>query len=160
MWTIKKNPDAEFLKQVEEAINIRNGYCCCELEDTPDTKCMCKEFREQEESGFCHCGRFYKIKQQLNVVLIGSIKPENYALFTKWFDILTAGDYIVHPILLHPENPYTDAQNLETYKSAIAQAAAVICIPNVGLQNNSFVEIFKDWAESLQIPFTTTEELK
>lgn len=26
-----------------------------------DTKCMCKEFREQE-SGWCHCGLYYKEK--------------------------------------------------------------------------------------------------
>lgn len=66
----------------------------------------------------------------------------------------------MYPILLHPDDPYTDAQNLETYKSVIAQAEVVICIPNVGLQENSFVEVLKEWAESLQIPFTTTEELK
>ena len=94
------------------------------------------------------------------MVLISSIKPESYTLFTKWFDILTAGEYIVYPILLHPDNPYTDAQHLETYKTAIAQAAAVVCIPNNEIQENSFIEIFKEWAESLQIPFTTTEGLK
>lgn len=160
MWIIKKNPDTEYLKQVEEAINIRNGYCCCELEDTPDTKCMCKEFREQEESGFCHCGRFYKIKKQLDIVLISSIEPESYALLTKWFDILTAAEYIVYPILLHPDNPYADTLHLETYKTAIAQAAAVVCMPNIETQASSFVEVLKEWAESLQIPFTTTEGLK
>jgi ferredoxin-thioredoxin reductase catalytic subunit len=26
----------------------------------PDTKCMCKAFREQEESGVCHCGLYKK----------------------------------------------------------------------------------------------------
>ena len=38
------------------------GYCPCRLQKTPDTKCMCKEFREQEE-GECHCGLYVKIKE-------------------------------------------------------------------------------------------------
>jgi hypothetical protein len=36
------------------------GYCPCAIEKTPDTKCMCKEFREQKTSGPCHCGRYVK----------------------------------------------------------------------------------------------------
>lgn len=29
-----------------------------------DTVCVCKEFREQEVEGHCHCGRYKKIKQE------------------------------------------------------------------------------------------------
>ena len=36
------------------------GYCPCAVHKTPDTKCMCKEFREQTTPGPCHCGRFMK----------------------------------------------------------------------------------------------------
>lgn len=35
-------------------------YCPCSLEHTDDTVCMCKEFREQDEPGFCHCGKYEK----------------------------------------------------------------------------------------------------
>jgi hypothetical protein len=36
------------------------GYCPRTSEKNDDTKCMCKEFREQE-SGPCRCGRYEKI---------------------------------------------------------------------------------------------------
>lgn len=32
------------------------------LEQTPDTKCMCKAFREQDYPGECHCGKFVKVE--------------------------------------------------------------------------------------------------
>lgn len=40
-----------------------DGYCPCMVEKTPDTKCMCKEFREQKEPGPCHCGRYEKYEE-------------------------------------------------------------------------------------------------
>jgi hypothetical protein len=46
--------------EVRQAIKDNDGYCVCAIEKTPDTKCMCKEFREQEESGLCHCGLYKK----------------------------------------------------------------------------------------------------
>lgn len=42
-------------------VAANNGYCPCAVEKTPDTRCMCKEFREQEEVGPCHCGRYEKV---------------------------------------------------------------------------------------------------
>lgn len=30
------------------------------IRKSDDTKCPCKEFRDQEEVGYCHCGRYYK----------------------------------------------------------------------------------------------------
>ena len=35
-------------------------YCPCRLTKSEDTKCPCKEFREQTEPGECHCGLFVK----------------------------------------------------------------------------------------------------
>ena len=58
---IKINPDKEFVREMRKAIKDNNGYCPCKLEHTPDTKCMCKEFREMEE-GTCHCGLYTKYK--------------------------------------------------------------------------------------------------
>ena len=42
-------------------VAANDGYCPCAIEKTEDTRCMCKEFREQAE-GECHCGRFRKDK--------------------------------------------------------------------------------------------------
>lgn len=58
---IELNPDKSFVKEFRQAIKENEGYCPCRKEKTADTKCMCKEFREQEE-GTCHCGLYIKIK--------------------------------------------------------------------------------------------------
>ena len=57
--TIIQNPDTETAKKIAEKIKQNGGYCPCRLSKTPNTKCMCKEFREQierGEPGYCHCG--------------------------------------------------------------------------------------------------------
>lgn len=56
------NPDAETVINVRKALTLNNGYCPCKLLQNEDTKCMCKEFREQED-GECHCGLYIKIKE-------------------------------------------------------------------------------------------------
>lgn len=58
---IIENADKEFAAKMHEAIRDNHGYCPCSLKKTPDTKCMCKEFREMEE-GTCHCGLYIKVK--------------------------------------------------------------------------------------------------
>lgn len=60
---IVMNPDAEYAKEVKRRVKENGGYCPCRLEKTKDTKCMCKEFREQEEPGFCHCGLYCKTEE-------------------------------------------------------------------------------------------------
>lgn len=45
--------------EIREKVKANDGYCPCKIQHIPDTKCMCKEFREQE-SGECHCGLYYK----------------------------------------------------------------------------------------------------
>lgn len=58
---IKKNPDGKKYHEVTEAVKQNDGYCPCLIERNEDTKCICKEFLEQE-SGFCRCGRYVKIE--------------------------------------------------------------------------------------------------
>ena len=60
---IKINEDIEYVAKVKQKLEANDGYCPCKLEKTPDTKCMCKEFREQKE-GFCHCGLYIKIQDK------------------------------------------------------------------------------------------------
>lgn len=45
---------------VKELVKQNDGYCACAVHRTPDTKCMCKEFREQKTPGPCHCGLYVK----------------------------------------------------------------------------------------------------
>ena len=63
---VKQNPDKEFVVSIRKQLKDNNGYCPCSLEKTPDTKCMCKEFREMianGDEGACHCGLYIIEKQ-------------------------------------------------------------------------------------------------
>ena len=61
---IELNPDAKVVETIKNGLEQKGGYCPCRLERTPDTKCMCKEFRDQIKDenfeGFCHCMLYYK----------------------------------------------------------------------------------------------------
>lgn len=58
---VKLSDDKERVKKITEKLKSNGGYCPCSLIKTEDTKCRCKEFREQierGESGECHCGLY------------------------------------------------------------------------------------------------------
>ena len=61
---ITVNQDEAVVKTVREGLKRTVGYCPCRLEQTEDTKCMCKEFKEQiadpNFEGFCHYMLYYK----------------------------------------------------------------------------------------------------
>lgn len=59
-YKIKVNEDKEVVEAIKEGLKKNGGYCPCRIERTPETKCMCKEFREQTE-GECHCGLYVKV---------------------------------------------------------------------------------------------------
>ena len=55
--------------EIEEALHETGGYCPCAVQEDPqhpdpDTRCMCREFREQindpEFEGYCNCGLYVK----------------------------------------------------------------------------------------------------
>lgn len=60
MLRIRVNPDKDFVEEMREKLAENNGYCPCKLLKIDDTKCMCKEFRDQATEGYCHCGLYYK----------------------------------------------------------------------------------------------------
>ena len=63
---VKLNPDKEIVAMVKEGLKRTGGYCPCVREQSEDTRCMCKQFKEQiadpEFEGFCHCMLYYKTK--------------------------------------------------------------------------------------------------
>lgn len=63
---IVENEDKEVVRIIREGLKNTGGYCPCRREKNEDTKCMCKEFREQIKDpnyeGYCHCMLFYKYK--------------------------------------------------------------------------------------------------
>lgn len=62
MLKIIKNPHADIYENVIAEVKANDGYCPCRLERTLETKCPCKEFREQTTEGECHCGAYVKIE--------------------------------------------------------------------------------------------------
>lgn len=56
---VKTIDDKELAKKIQQAIRENDGYCTCKLIKNEDTKCMCKEFREQG-LGECYCGLYIK----------------------------------------------------------------------------------------------------
>ena len=58
---IKLNPNPEVdTDAIKKAVNDNQGYCPCYIDKTDDTECMCKEFREMNTPGECHCGLYVK----------------------------------------------------------------------------------------------------
>ena len=58
---IIKNPNEEEYNEISQAVEGNDGFCPCLTTKSPNTKCICKVFREQTTEGSCHCGRFLKV---------------------------------------------------------------------------------------------------
>ena len=65
---VRLNSDEEIVRTVKEGLKKKGGYCPCRFEKTEDTKCMCKEFKEQIKDpnfeGYCHCLLYYKSNKE------------------------------------------------------------------------------------------------
>ena len=63
---VRLNEDAAVVAAIKDGLAQTGGYCPCRLERTEDTKCVCKEFKDQiadpEFEGYCHCLLYYKEK--------------------------------------------------------------------------------------------------
>jgi len=60
---VQLNENVELVQEIKTALKENEGFCPCEIEKTVDTKCMCKDFRENVAVGeYCHCGLYKKIK--------------------------------------------------------------------------------------------------
>ena len=61
---IRLNENPEIVKMIKEGLEKTGGYCPCRRERTEETKCMCKEFKDQIKDpnyeGYCHCLLYYK----------------------------------------------------------------------------------------------------
>ena len=64
MSKIRLNDNAEVVQTVKDGLKRTGGYCPCRLEQTPENKCICDEFRQQMTDpnfeGYCHCMLYYK----------------------------------------------------------------------------------------------------
>jgi len=59
--TVKVVKDFNKVNEIRKKLKESGGYCPCRLTKNEDTKCPCKEFRnqiEERKSGECHCGLY------------------------------------------------------------------------------------------------------
>ena len=63
---VRLNENKEIVAEIREGLKKTGGYCPCRGERTDDTRCMCREFKEQiadpDFEGYCHCMLYYKSK--------------------------------------------------------------------------------------------------
>ena len=157
---IYKNPNEEELKEIVEAVEANEGYCPCMIEKTEDTKCMCKNFRESKDTGFCHCGRFYKVKNYETIALIGDISDytaqENYV---DWFERLIYQDFVVLGIPLNLyDMHYGSEKHINLCKSIIAKSDAVVVLGH-NQEMTFLVSGLIEWADSIGKKVLTREDL-
>ena len=62
MLTIRASDNKELVEEVRQKLRENDGYCPCKFVKNKDTKCMCKDFREQTTPGECHCGLYIKVE--------------------------------------------------------------------------------------------------
>ena len=149
-FTVIKNPNKEEFNMVSEAVKANGNYCCCAIEKTADTMCMCKEFRESDETGFCHCRRYYKVRNSEVLGLVVDITEDEGAdAFQKWYGRLSQEDFIVIPILYNTYDlAHSSPQHYDISKAAIAKCDALFVI-NVEHENECFIEAMTEWAQDL-----------
>lgn len=159
-FDIFKNPNEEEYTEISEAVKLNDDYCPCLSYKNDDTKCMCKDFRNSPETDFCHCGRFYKVKNYETLALISDIsdsdKWENYI---DWHERLCYQNFIVTGILLNPFDYHCgNEKHLNLCKSIIAKADAVVIL-GINQELQGIVSELIDWASSINKKVLTREDL-
>ena len=159
-FDIYTNPNEEELKEIIEAVEANDGYCPCALEKTDDTKCMCKDFRECADADFCHCGRFYKVKNYETLALLGDISGyDSQENFVDWFERLSYQDFIVLGITLNIYDiHYGSEKHVNLCKSIIAKSDALVVLGH-NQEMTDLVENLIDWASRIGKKVLTREDL-
>ena len=64
---VRLNDNKEIVNEIREGLKHTGGNCPCRVERSDETKCICREFKEQiadpDFEGYCHCMLYYKSKE-------------------------------------------------------------------------------------------------
>lgn len=159
-FDIFKNPNEEEYSEITEAVKLNDDYCPCMPNKSDDTKCMCKAFRDSKETDFCHCGRFYKVKNYETIALIGDISDytsqENYV---DWYERLIYQNFIVLGIPLNLHDFHCGSErHFNLCKSIIAKSDAVIVLGHDQKLYSMIADLI-EWAGSINRKVLTREDL-
>ena len=160
VFDIKQNPNEDALKEIVEAVDANEGYCPCALVKDDDTKCMCKEFRDNEDTDFCHCGRFYKVRDYETIALVGDTsEDEDMINFGNWIEKLSFQDFIVMGIAINLYDPlFNHKKRKNLYKSIIAKSDIVVILGHSQEITDIVIELI-DWANAIGKKVLTREDL-
>ena len=160
VFDIKQNPNEDALKEIVEAVDANEGYCPCALVKDDDTKCMCKEFRDNEDTDFCHCGRFYKVRDYETIALVGDTsEDEDMINFGNWMEKLSFQDFIVMGIAINLYDPFFNREKRKNlYKSIIAKSDVVVVLGHSQEITDIVIELI-DWANAIGKKVLTREDL-
>ena len=159
-FNIFKNPSEEEYNEITDAVKLNDDYCPCLSYKNDDTKCMCKAFRDSKETDFCHCGRFYKVKNYETIALIGDISDDESTLnYMNWYERLIYQDFIVLgvPLNLYDVNCGSE-KHFNLCKSIIAKSDAIIVLGH-NQQLHSMVNDLIEWAKEINRKVLTMEHL-
>lgn len=153
---IYQNPDKDELKEIVEAVAANDGYCPCALTKEDDTKCMCKQFRDNDDVDFCHCGQFYKIRNYETIALVGDI-TEDTEVFDWWENTLSKQNFIVIPVKMDQHNIYHHSLGYKDLcRSKIHKADAVFILD----ENTDWILDMEVWSEAIGKRVLNRSELK
>ena len=159
-FDIYKNPNEEEYNEISEAIKINNDYCCCAIEKNDDALCMCKDFRDSKTTDFCHCKRYYKVKNYETLALLGDTSEEDRAsTYVQWYEKLMHQNFIIlgSPLDLYNMNCGSE-EHLNLCKSIIAKSDALITL---GLDREWYpiANELIEWASFIGKKVLTREDL-
>jgi hypothetical protein len=157
----KPHPSSEIFLEVSNAIKDNGGYCCCEIEKNEDTSCTCRKFREQQESGFCHCGRFFKVREFPIITVL--CHPSDVEEANNIAESLTLQGFIVLVPRYGNDGWYLKKKAmLDEIQRTQIYMANVVFVLNSSQAAVDFLEDEIYWAEDLQkkIIYAYAEEVK
>ena len=159
-FDILRNPSEEEYNEITEAVKANDDYCPCMPSKSDDTKCMCKAFRDSKDTDFCHCGRFYKVKNYETIALIGDTSEDEGTLnYMGWYEKMMNQDFIVLgiPLDLYDINCGSE-EHFNLCKSIIAKSDAVIVLGH-DQKFHFMVADLIEWASSINKKVLTREDL-
>ena len=144
-YIICPNPNFLERRQIEELIKNNDGYCISKVNKNDENKCICKEFNEQNQSGWCHCKRYYKILRTSKICLCGDCDQDELLQISH--DLALEG-YIttISTSLINNDNP---AYFEELHKAEIAEADLIYIITKND-QIDPMIRQDIEWAEQLR----------
>ena len=159
-FDIFKNPNEEDYNEITEAVKLNDNYCPCLSYKDEGTKCMCKNFRDSKDVDFCHCGRFYKVKNYETLALLGDVCEEERATYyMDWFERLAYQDFIVLGIPLNPYDlHYGSEKHINLCKSIIAKSDALLVLGHDKTVYPMVSDLI-DWAGEIGKKVLTREDL-